>query len=78
MTQAVAKIHAAVEQLSALDRVEFRRAIVERIPVSDDLTDEYFAALAADMLRTLDAADAGSLHSEGTSHLPRNANAKNQ
>ena len=55
MTQAVAHILAAVEQLSPPERVEFRRAVVERIPMSDDLTDDDFAALAADMFRTLDA-----------------------
>ena len=31
-----------------------RRAIVERIPMSSDLTEEDFAALAADMFRKLD------------------------
>ncbi len=55
MTQAVAHILAEVEQLSTLERVELRRAVVERTPMSDDLTEEDFAALAADMFRTLDA-----------------------
>jgi len=55
MTQAVAHILAAVEQLSATERVELRRAVIERVPMSDDLTDDDFAALAADMFRTLDA-----------------------
>lgn len=55
MTQAVCHILAAVEQLSAQERTELRRAIVERVPMSDDLTDEDFAALASDMFRTLDA-----------------------
>jgi hypothetical protein len=55
MTQAVAHLLAEVEQLSPPERIEFRRAIVERIPMSDDLTDEDFAALAADMFRALDA-----------------------
>ena len=31
-----------------------RRAIVERVPMSDDLTDEDFAALGADMFRRID------------------------
>ena len=55
MTQAVSHILHEVEQLSVLERTELRRAIVERVPMSDDLTDDDFAALAADMFRTLDA-----------------------
>jgi hypothetical protein len=55
MTSAVFHILTEVEQLSAPERTELRRAIVERVPMSDDLTDEDFAALAADMFRTLDA-----------------------
>jgi hypothetical protein len=54
MTQAVAHILDAVEQLSAAERADLRRAIVERVPMSDDLTDDDFAALAADMFRALD------------------------
>lgn len=54
MTQAVAQILAEVEQLSPPERVELRRAIVERVPMSDDLTDDDFAALAADVFRMLD------------------------
>ena len=55
MTQAVAHILTEVERLSVPERTELRRAIVERVPMSDDLTDDDFAALAADMFRTLDA-----------------------
>jgi hypothetical protein len=54
MTQAVAQILSEVERLSPTERVELRRAIVERVPMSDDLTEEDFAALAADMFRSLD------------------------
>ena len=54
MTQAVAHIVAEFEQLSPPERVELRRAIVERVPMSDDLTEDDFAALAADMFRALD------------------------
>ncbi len=54
MTQAVAHILSEVEQLSPPERVELRRAIVERVPMSEDLTDEDFAALASDMFRRLD------------------------
>lgn len=55
MTPAVAHILAEMEQLSPPERIEFRRAVVERIPMSDDLTDDDFAALGADMFRMLDA-----------------------
>ena len=54
MTQAVARILSEVEQLSPPERVELRRAIAERVSMSDDLTEEDFAALAADMFRQLD------------------------
>ena len=54
MTQAVSHILHEVEQLSVPERTELRRAIVERVPMSDDLTDDDFGALAADMFRTLD------------------------
>lgn len=54
MTQAVAHILDEVEQLSPPERVELRRAIVERIPMSDDLTEDDFAVLAAEMFRSLD------------------------
>ena len=48
MTQAVARILGEVEQLSERERRELRWAIVERVPMSEDLTDEDFAALAAE------------------------------
>jgi hypothetical protein len=54
MTQAVAHILSEVEQLSPPERTELRRAIVERVPMSDDLTDDDFAALASEMFRMLD------------------------
>ena len=54
MTQAVAHILSEIEQLSDTERREVRRAVVERVPMSDDLTDEDFAALAADSFRALD------------------------
>ena len=47
MTQAVARILGEVERLSEVEQRELRHAIVERIPMSEDLTDEDFAALAA-------------------------------
>ena len=54
MTQAVTHILAEVEQLSVPERTELRRAIIERIPMSDDLTDDDFSSLEAEMFRSLD------------------------
>jgi hypothetical protein len=54
MTQAVARILGEVEQLSEQELRELRHAIIERVPMSEDLTDEDFAALAADSFRALD------------------------
>ena len=54
MSLGVADILNEVEHLSAQERVELRRAIVERVPMSDDLTDDDFAALAAASFRALD------------------------
>ena len=54
MTQAVARILGEVERLSEPERRELRRAIVEVVPMSDGLTDEDFAALAAESFRALD------------------------
>lgn len=54
MTQAVAQILGEFEQLSEKERQQLRRAIVERVPMSDDLTDDDFAALAAASFRALD------------------------
>jgi len=54
MTQAVAQILGEFEQLSEKERQQLRREIVERVPMSDDLTDDDFAALAAASFRALD------------------------
>jgi hypothetical protein len=54
MTQAVAQILGEFEQLSEKERQQVRRAIVERVPMSDDLTDDHFAALAAASFKALD------------------------
>ena len=58
MTAAVSRIIDEVEHLSPSERVELRRQIVERVPMSDDLTDDDFAALAADSFRALDDEEA--------------------
>jgi len=54
MTQAVAQILGEVEKLSEKERQQLRHALVERVPMSDDLTDDDFAALAAASFRALD------------------------
>jgi hypothetical protein len=54
VTAAVARIIEEVEQLTPPERVELRRLIVQQIPMSNDLTDEDFGALAADAFRALD------------------------
>ena len=54
MTQAVKRILGEVQQLSETERRELRRAIVEQVPMTDDLTDDDFAALAAASFRALD------------------------
>ena len=61
MTQAVAQILTEVERLSAAERAELRRAILERTPMSGDLTDEDFGALAAEAFRALDDEEASRL-----------------
>ena len=58
MTTAIAHILSEVEQLSDAERVELRRALVERVPMSEDLTDDDFAALAAASFRVLDEEEA--------------------
>lgn len=58
MTQAVTHILAEVEQLSTHERAELRRAIIDRVPMSDDLTDDDFASLASEMFRSLDEEEA--------------------
>jgi hypothetical protein len=59
MTQAVSHILEEFERLSAPERRELRCAIVERVPMSQDLTDEDFAALAAASFRALDEEEDG-------------------
>ena len=54
MTAAVTRIIDEVERLSSAERIELRRHIVERIPMSADLTDDDFAALGAASFRALD------------------------
>ena len=59
MTKAVAQILDEFEQLSEAERHALCRAIVERVPMSDDLTDDDYAALAAASFRALDEEEGG-------------------
>jgi hypothetical protein len=58
MTAAVAHIIDEVAQLSPPERVELRRHIIAQVPMSDDLNDDDFAALAAASFRALDEEEA--------------------
>lgn len=58
MTAAVAHILDEVQHLTPAERVELRRRIVETIPMSDDLTDDDFADLAAASFQALDDEEA--------------------
>ena len=55
MTSQVTEALRKFDQLSVPERRELRLAIVERVPMSDDLTDDDFAALAAASFRALGA-----------------------
>jgi len=54
MTQAVSRILDEFEHLSEAERRELQHAIVERVPMSKDLTDGDFAALAAASFKAID------------------------
>jgi len=58
MSQAVAHILDEFEQLSPAERRELRRAIVERVPMTDELTDADYATLADASFRALDDEEA--------------------
>jgi ABC-type thiamine transport system ATPase subunit len=58
----VAQILRDVERLSERERVELRRALVEQTPMSDELTDEDFAALAEASFRALDEEEQEKTH----------------
>lgn len=59
MSAAVLHILDAVHQLSVAEKLELHHAIAETVPMSDDLTDDDFAALAAESFRALDEEEAG-------------------
>ena len=53
-TQAVAQIPGEFDQISDMERKELRPTIVERVPMSEDPTDDDFASLAAASFWALD------------------------
>ncbi len=44
-----------VERLSISERIELRRLLAERIPVTEDLTEDDFAVIAAETFSFLDS-----------------------
>ena len=58
VNQTIVQNSVKVEQLSACERIEPCCANMECMTVSEDLTDEDFASLAAAMFRTLDEEEA--------------------
>lgn len=58
MSTAVKNILEQVRRLSTTERVELRRCLVESVPMTDDLDDDDFAALAAESFRALDQEEA--------------------
>ena len=55
MTQAVAQILEEVEQLTVPERIELRRLISQRVPMTDHLIDDGFGVIAAESFKALDA-----------------------
>jgi len=60
MTTAVAHIMDEVERLSLPERIELRRLLVARIPMTEDLTEDDFATIAAETFSLLDSEEATS------------------
>jgi hypothetical protein len=60
MTTAVAHIMDEVERLSVAERIELRRLLAARIPMTEDLTGDDFATLAAETFSILDAEEANA------------------
>ena len=58
MSTAVLQILDEVKLLSIAERLELHHSIAETIPMSEDLTDDDFAALAAASFRVLDEEEA--------------------
>ena len=60
MTTAVAHIIEEVERLSVPERIELRRLLAARIPMTEDLTEDDFATIAAETFSLLDSEEAPS------------------
>jgi hypothetical protein len=60
MTTALAHIIEEVERLSLPERTELRRILATRIPMTEDLTEDDFATIAAETFSILDSEEATS------------------
>jgi hypothetical protein len=60
MTTALAHIIDEVERLSVPERIELRRHLATRIPMTGDLTEDDFATIAAETFSLLDSEEANS------------------
>ena len=58
MTTALARIIDEVERLSVQERIELRRLLATRIPMTEDLTEDDFATIAAETFSLLDSEEA--------------------
>jgi len=58
MTTAVAHIIDEVERLSLPERIELRRLLAQRIPMTEDLTEDGFATIASETFSLLDSEEA--------------------
>ncbi|MEI6873206.1 MAG: hypothetical protein WCL08_13080 [Verrucomicrobiota bacterium] len=58
MTTAVAHIIDEVERLSLPERIELRRLLAQRIPMTEDLTEDDFATIASETFSLLDSEEA--------------------
>jgi hypothetical protein len=58
MSATVARLIDEIKHLTPAEQIELRRHIVEHIPMSGDLTDDDFSALAAASFRALDQEEA--------------------
>lgn len=54
MTAALAHIVEEIEVLTPIEKIQLRRHIVERIPWSEDLTEDDYTALSAASFQALD------------------------
>ena len=60
MTTALAHIIDEVERLSVPERIELRRLLATRIPMTEHLTEDDFATIAAETFSLLDSEESNS------------------